>query len=392
MKENKSSPSWRRCLKRSLAALSAGLFAFSCAPLLAEEDNDPPFDGFSVEIGDALYFEGFTSLTPMAKNQPQRLRNDPDITVTWQDDALFVEQDGQKRQMADAVPVSPWWPSVSWIDIDFDGKPEFFVLEQGAMQGSIYRLLSTQGIFPSSLFKAPPASLVASGDLLFKDGRSPEPAFFSKDRRLEFYARLGPYYTAEIWRWDGSGYVLVEQRRPIYSPEIGNGPMAFMERLQFDEQGRRTGVTYHPTRTVNFAPLRYTAFLPIPFYSAPSDKAQPLGILPPGASFEIVGYDKNNEGGESDENSLPLLWLKATEVGGDRTGWVRLDLIRMKVKGGRLVTEDLFNPLMEDYQDQPARIIGEPMTKDGMEAQQGDDPSFSWLLDGYAVVPYARNP
>lgn len=349
---------WRRP-DLVLSALFALSPAFACAPLWA---GAPVLDGFSINGADAPSFNGLTTLLLTKDGQAETLEGWPDRMLVWKDEILFLEKKGEETQKLGDIPLSNafWWPSVSYADIDFDGEPDFFLLDQEAMTGSLYRLVSSNGVFPAARFKAPPL-LIADEDLLFKAGISPEPAFSPETRFLEFYSREGPYNTIERWRWNGSSYFLAERQNAIYSPEIANEPMAFMERRTFDERGHQIGqATYHPEQAKDFAPLRYQVLLPIPLYLSPSFKATSAGTLKPGASFEVVAYD----------------------------------IISSDNDDGILISDDLYNPLMEDYLKQPAVIIAAAEVADGIDlsARKGDDPPFVIRLGEPLAIPYKRRP
>ncbi len=378
-------------------ALLVCFLALSCPPLHAERPKEsvsekPVSEVFSISVADAPYFSGLTILSLTQNGQREELEGWPGMVLVWKDEELFLEKNGKKIQKLGVIPLfnGGWWPSVSYADIDFDGTPEFFLLHREAMTGSRYRLVSSSGAFPTSLFQSPPPSLVASDALLFKDGISPEPAFFPESGSLEFYERDGPYYTAERWHKSGASYHLAHQRRAIYSPEVANTPMAFMEFVQFNEHNEQTSVTYHSTQTT-LAPLRYQALLPIPLFPSPSFKTASSGTLKPGTWFEVIAYEKNSDDNGDD---LPVLWLKAKDTTDGRIGWVSLDVMEVKIEGYTLVPDGLYNPQIADYLKQPAKITGMTEKADGIDltVQRGNNPPFSLRLGEPIAVSYQRYP
>lgn len=290
-------------------------------------------------------------------------------------DKIYLREGGAERFLAEtARPLDPdWpWPAVAVADIDFDGKPEFFILNRPGYTGSGYMLVDAQGgsAIGQTLFVPFDSAVFASSPqlrgqwLLYDQGSGGMPGFLPEQKILEFYVKNGPFYDTERWCFSGSRYYLCEKWKQTYYPGADNNDLVFLYRVRFDRQGGLAGVSCHPLNDDTFGPLRFTAFVDVPLHDSPAASGKELTPISAGTIVSVLDY--RVEDGENG-NSTVLWYNVRNDNNPKQTGWCRVLLEQPKVRDGKVVFTSTYNPDVAAYMENPYPVLSAKRTKSGAE-------------------------
>jgi hypothetical protein len=292
----------------------------------------------------SIYFEN--------DNESQAVKQWPGMELRYSGGVLYMKDGTGERRLAEVKSLKYMgsdWPLaiVDVGDIDFDGRPDFFILTLPAATGSFgYQLLdwdrkNLQGQplfapFPES--KLPPSPDDYKEWLYFDKGSVPQPNFRPEKKMLEFIMRHGPYYDTERWCFSGSQYRLCEKLRQSYYAYAVN-MYQIVRQMRFDRRGKVRSITCRPIGDdEEKAELLFAAGEPVPLYSKPGDLRSRAGSLEPGAIARVLEYKLSTFGPE-----IPAIWYKLWPLRGrGKTAWC-------------CVTLDT-----PDFQDGTLRIAGSP--------------------------------
>lgn len=303
------------------------------------------------------------------------LESFPGLSVLRRASKIYLREGNAERFLAESAhPRDPdWpWPAVAVADIDFDGKPEFFIMNRPGYTGSGYMLVDAQGesAIGQTLFAPFDSAVFASspqlrGQWLFYDqGSGGMPGFLPEQKILEFYVRTGPFYDTERWCFSDSRYYLCEKWKQTHHPSADNNDLIFLYRMVFDRQGGLTGVFCHPLNDETFGSLRFTAFVDIPLSDSPATSGKKLVPLSAGTIVSVLDYRV-----EDGENEKPTaLWYNVrSENNPKQTGWCRVLLEQPKVRDGNVIFTSTYNPDVAAYMEKPYPVLSAKRTKNGAE-------------------------
>lgn len=276
---------------------------------------------------EACYINGLEGMSFKSGEVAKPLENYPGQSIVCRDGKVFHKKDGAERLLLEVEPVIfDDWPEyyLEFGDIDFDGKPDFFVMTTPAVGSgsSIYTLIGWDRIADDgkALFTPFPAeSLPPSPDdyearLFFKDGRAPNPYFDREKRMLEFHSKNWPYHDTERWCHDGGHYYLCERIKQSYYAHANN-MFELARHEKFGKDGRLEGVfcTGLPQESET---ERFFATESVPLLARPDASAERLGTIEPGQIAIVLDY---RLGEAYDE---PVIWFKVKSAGNpELTGW-----------------------------------------------------------------------
>ncbi|SHN51498.1 hypothetical protein [Desulfovibrio litoralis] len=186
-----------------------------------------PARGFFVGSLDDLYFD---------KNGEQHsLYKWTNISIEYRDNNLFVLSGGKKKHLTKITPIEAedWPKTFLWTDdIDFDQKPDFFVVEQAAIGSgtSKFKLIDWDRknkdgkplFMPFDTKNFPPFHEEYEYSLLFNNGITFQPGFNAEKKILTASAWNGPFFDVEQWCFNGSQYFLCKEIKISYYAEAYN--------------------------------------------------------------------------------------------------------------------------------------------------------------------------
>lgn len=208
---------------------------------------------------------------------------------------------------------------VSFADIDFDGEPDYFVLESPSLTNSNgYSLLgwNRKAADGSPLvipFGKKKLSRLPDGTenwLLFNEGYGPNPGFVRSEKILVFSGKNGPYYDSEHWCFDGTHYFMCAKLDVAYYTGADN--LFVLTRLErFDAGGKSLGISWHePGDAFGKEKLLFAAQKTIPLYAQPGERKNQKATLHKGQLASVLDVRLMEVQGDE-----PVMWYKLQVLG-----------------------------------------------------------------------------
>ena len=295
-------------------------------------------------------FSGMDTVRLPQENIPAALPSFPGYSLMRRGNTLLLLHAGRETELG-SVDSSTYleedwrtWPEAAALDLDGDGRPEFFILAVAAVTDASYSLADAHGdmrildrLFPKrnahlqhSFFEA---SKKYAPYLHLRHERFGLPDFDPQTRVLTLSGPSGAFTSREMWRWENDRYLLREQHEAIIV-DSENFP-CFLERRTFDDEARENGRTYHWLTALPRAPLTLVPLTPIPLLDEPEKTGPPPRLAPMGQRLLVTDYDvRGNDTGGAD-----LVWLEVLDEQTRMQGWCLVDLLLPSIDGRGAITE-----------------------------------------------------